>query len=278
MVMAMETSLRLSKTKVNAYISCPEHYRLEYHLDIHPRRKALNLVIGLTTHAAIAANLRARMEGRSFAEKELSFAIDSLWKAYNIENTDFVDEKALEEGKRDSHRLAMIFIEKARVNPFLVEHPFDLPIIDITTGEVLEEARWAGAIDIVDQEGVIFDIKTKARQGTEFDVKTSLELTGYAYAYSLINKELNQVPVSLINLVKTKQVQLQELRDVRNPYHFRRFFQTLAHVVNGIRDERFYPNPGVHCIWCEYKPFCEADLDAILEKFGEDNYQKFLQC
>src|SRR5712691_6999257 len=60
-----------------------------------------------------------------------------------------------------------------------VEQPFDVPLIDLDTGEVLDRAL-VGTLDLIerDSEGhfAVVDLKTSARKYTDPQVEASLQL------------------------------------------------------------------------------------------------------
>src|SRR5262249_21621346 len=66
-----------------------------------------------------------------------------------------------------------------------VEQPFDVPLIDLDTGEVLDRAL-VGTLDLVERDGsgrlVVVDLKTSARRYTDLQVEASLQLSVYSYA------------------------------------------------------------------------------------------------
>ncbi|HEY9385238.1 MAG TPA: PD-(D/E)XK nuclease family protein, partial [Gemmatimonadales bacterium] len=93
-----------------------------------------------------------------------------------------------------------------------VEQPFDVPLIDLDTGEVLHRAV-VGTLDLIerDAEGriVVVDLKTSARKYTDLQVKASLQLS---------------LPASLASALCVRQVpavQTDHDDDVRFRYHVR---------------------------------------------------------
>lgn len=69
-----------------------------------------------------------------------------------------------------------------------VEEPFDVPLIDQETGELVDRSL-VGSLDLVerDAEGqlVVVDLKTSARRYTDLQVEASLQLSVYSYATAM---------------------------------------------------------------------------------------------
>ena len=61
-----------------------------------------------------------------------------------------------------------------------VEQPFDVPLIDLDTGEVLDRAL-VGTLELIERDGdsriVVVDLKTSARKYTDLQVEASLQLS-----------------------------------------------------------------------------------------------------
>jgi RecB family exonuclease len=64
-----------------------------------------------------------------------------------------------------------------------VEQPFDVPLIDQETGEVLDRAL-VGTLDLLERDAdgrlVVVDLKTSARKYTDLQVEASLQLSIYS--------------------------------------------------------------------------------------------------
>ena len=266
--------LRLSKSKVNSYLTCPLKYYLGYELSIWPLKKSIAMINGLVTHQIIEIYLKRLEEGKPF---ELDGTHKAVWTQYPMKSTD-ADSQDYQEAIDQSFTLARLFITRLKVQPLMVEHRFELPVINLATGQVAENLSWVGIMDHVnirDDGDLVVDIKTKAKKGDPFDARTAIELTGYAYAYRMIT-EKREAGVSLVNLVKTKIPDIQPLEDYRDEEDFNEFFNTLVAVAEGIAGKRFHRSPGFHCGYCDYKPICARNIEQVVERFGEESYEKLL--
>jgi len=93
-----------------------------------------------------------------------------------------------------------------------VEQPFDVPLIDQDTGEVLDRAL-VGTLDLLerDAEGglVVVDLKTSARKYSDLQVEASLQLSVYSYATQMNGLADEQdLRLRFDVLTKTKQPEL----------------------------------------------------------------------
>jgi len=93
-----------------------------------------------------------------------------------------------------------------------VEEPFDVPLIDLDTGEVLDRAL-VGTLDLVerDAEGsvVVVDLKTSSRRYTDLQAELSLQLSMYSYATSMNGLgDQEDFRLRFDVLTKTKQPEL----------------------------------------------------------------------
>lgn len=262
--------IKLSKSRINTFIMCPYKYYLRYSLNIRPQKKNIKLVIGLTAHKVIEEYL---IQNKSTKEFVLSDVNNEVWSSYSLDNTECDSEEDLISAKDVCQTLVERFINEITVTPWMIEHSFSLPMINLDTGEQLEDIWWCGRMDFVDERSCgayIVDIKTKSKSGNFFDIKTSLELTGYAYSFRMETGE-EEAGVSLINLIKTKIPKVQQLDDKRYMDDFIGFFYTIKAIADNIQNERFYQNPGLHCSFCDYRPFCARDFDLVAKRFGERN-------
>ena len=93
-----------------------------------------------------------------------------------------------------------------------VEQPFDVPLIDLNTGEVLDRAL-VGTVDLLERDAagglVVVDLKTSARKYTDLQVEASLQLSVYSYATRMNGPADEQdLRLRFDVLTKTKQPEL----------------------------------------------------------------------
>jgi len=259
--------MRISKSRLTTFLACPEKYCLAYELGLKPRRKPQDLVVGASTHHLIATHfIRSRIQEAC----GLREVLQEYWSRYTPDNTDFATLEDLEAGKAQSLELARLFLREVRLEPLEVEYKFALPVVHMETGETLPDLELVGIIDLIDQpngQRRAIEIKTKSRKPDDFGAQTSLELTCYAYWLRFLDDQ-EVIPVSYVNIVKNKRPYVQWQNQERTAEDFVDLFHTVETVAANILDRRFYRNPGVHCNWCDFRPVCTRDREAVETVFG----------
>jgi len=261
--------MRLSKSRLASYITCPQKYYLSYELRIRPVKISPDFLIGLSTHHLIGTHFTCMKQGKLCDLKEV---LTDYWSSYTLDNADFTSMEELEAARLESLGYAELFIHETALEPLEIEYEFALPLVDITTGETLSDLELVGFIDIIDQPNGtprVIEIKTKARKADDFQAQVSLELTCYAY-WLMFLSEQEVIPVAYANIIKNKKPYIQWQDEERSLSDFVELFHTARTVAENITDKRFYKNPGIHCNWCDYKPICAQDTDVVKERFGEE--------
>jgi len=143
-----------------------------------------------------------------------------------------------------------------------VEQPFDVPLIDLDTGEVLDRAL-VGTLDLIerDAEGriVVVDLKTSARKYTDLQADASLQLSVYSYATAMNGlADQEDLRLRFDVLTKTKQPELCRYWTQRDRAANLRLFRLAAEVLHAIEAGVFHPNPGWQCKDCPFRSRCWA--------------------
>jgi len=266
--------MKISKSKLLSFITCPQKYLLSYELGIRPKKRAGEILIGQSTHHAITTILEKRLKGEAFELEDLIEVMNDFWMHVDSENSDFDSEEEIRKAIAQSLDLVRLFLKETEdLSPQEVEYEFTLPVVNIRTGEELSGVELTGRIDLIDEvdgRKRAIEIKTRARRSDGFSAALSLELTVYAYWIRFLSDK-DRVPVSYINIVKNRKPYLQFQNQERSTEDFVELFHTIKAVCENIADGRFYKNPGVHCNWCDYRPICIKDRDAVEERFGTDS-------
>lgn len=263
--------MKLSKSRLTAFITCPQKYLIYYGLRIKPLKTPSQLITGSCTHHLISTHYLKIMSNEPC---DLQIVLDEFWEKYDLENADFADLEEMEAAKLQSLEFAKIFLNETTLEPLYTEYPFSLPIINVHTGEALPDLELVGIIDLIDRPNGngktrALEIKTKAKKPDDFTAQTSLELTCYAYWLRFLHEQ-EVVPVGYVNIIKTKKPYIHWQPQERNEKDFVDLYHTIKKVSENIMDERFYRNPGVHCNWCDFKPVCLNDAPLIEKTFGHE--------
>ena len=143
-----------------------------------------------------------------------------------------------------------------------VEQPFDVPLIDLDTGEVLDRAL-VGTLDLIERDGegrvVVVDLKTSARKYTSLQTEASLQLSVYSYATAMNGlADQEDLRLRFDVLTKTKQPELCRYWTQRDRAASLRLFRLVAEVLYAIEAGVFHPNPGWQCKDCPFRSQCWA--------------------
>lgn len=267
-------SLVLSKSRMKTFMGCPEKYRLGYVLELRSLLTSSGLLEGTLIHELVETCLTTKKWDRD----SLEIAAIDCWAGYKWYDTDYESHDEMKQAMATCVDQVMAVIKDIRITPVETEKHLLAPIVDVITGENLGDVVFQGFIDIVDQVNGrqrVIDIKTARRTPDANSEKLSLELTGYAYLLNYPHFNKDQYPVAYLNLIRTKTPKVLWQKGFRTLEDFSAFFQTAKHVASCIQDRRFWLNPGIHCNWCDYLPFCVGDAKEAVESFGEEGWDLF---
>jgi CRISPR/Cas system-associated exonuclease Cas4 (RecB family) len=147
-----------------------------------------------------------------------------------------------------------------------VEQPFDVPMIDLDTGEELDRAL-VGTLDLIERDAagrvVVVDLKTSARKYTSLQTEASLQLSVYSYAAAMNGLADQEDPRLRLDVpTKTKQPELCHYWTQRDRAANLRLFRLVAEVLHAIEAGVFHPNTGWQCKGCPFRSRCWAWREA----------------
>jgi putative RecB family exonuclease len=117
-----------------------------------------------------------------------------------------------------------------------------------------------GVLDLVREGGTPIDFKTVGATPDLEEEAWAHQLQMSAY-FLLIADATGEVPApaELVYLVKTKTPKVIQHRLPRIDLIQMERFKRLAEVyVEGNQRKEYYPSPGMHCRWCEFRGRCRA--------------------
>ena len=240
-----EELLNLSFRKIDDYISCPLKYKYVHILRI-PILRHHSVVYGNAIHKAILNFYQARVNKRSFTEKDLIRSFTNAWV-----NEGFLSRAHEEQRFTQGEKTLRCFYKRERdkTAPAYIEQEFNF---------VLDKDKIVGRwdrIDMTDEGAVIIDFKTsdiiKKQKQADKRVKESLQLSIYALAYKIIKGELpDRVEFHFVDtgLVGQSQRKVGDLEKTK---------ELIKQVSSGIRAGEFPAQPGYSaCIYCAYREVC----------------------
>jgi len=270
--------LFLSKSKLNSYIQCPEKYRIGYELGIRPLRATSSFIEGRAIHHLIESKLMANGNSPDVLEE----ASQIFWKVNPFESCDYASKKNYKAAQVKCLYEAKRFLEL--MGPLKVrdiEFPLKAPLVEPFSMEEISDVLLRGYVDFLDiYEGKprIVDIKTMSKKPMVGMASLAFELTVYAYllAYPYIYMDMDPVPVALLNLIRKKEPDISWDKSTRSFDDFVELVHTVSAIANNIFNGIFYKNPGMHCSWCQNKPFCFGDKEKAVAVFGKDALQLYM--
>ena len=254
----------LSFTQLDQYLRCPLKYRFTYLDRVEPDFVPAALAFGSGIHGAAAFYYRAAAEGRAPSACDLQGWFETFW---NLEN----QHRPLKFGEKETKEtllelaIRMLGTFHAAQEPrqvVAVERAFDVPLVDLDTGEVLDRGL-VGSWDLLERDEagrlVVVDLKTAGRRYTDLQVELSLQLSVYNYAAVMSGlADQEEVRLRFDVLTKTRQPELVRYWTERDRGACVRLFRMAGEVLRGIEAGVFWPNPGWQCRECQFRSRCWA--------------------
>ena len=130
--------------------------------------------------------------------------------------------------------------------PLYAERPFLLPVEGFTV-----KGRIDAIYGLPDGPWEVVDYKT-GRRPPEDDALTRAQLDLYALAcIDVWHKVPEELRLTYLYLASGEAVSypVDDVEALR---------RRVAEWLSGIAAEAFEPDPGLHCRWCDFRPFCDA--------------------
>jgi hypothetical protein len=170
------------------------------------------------------------------------------------------------EGERDELRengLVYVGLIRAKLGNeevVAVEHEFEVPLVDPSTGEVFDRPL-RGVFDLVvrdvDGSPIVVDLKTAASRYSALRLTTDLQATTYSYAASRLWKGGARFRFDVV--LKQRKPSLEQVEVIRGPADYLRFITLVRMVERSIAADVFLPNDGSYfCQGCAFREPCGA--------------------
>ena len=241
-----------SASQLVSYTMCPRKYWLHYSEHAPPEHKSISLVLGSAVHGAIGHHFEERLAGREPDIGTTLRVLEADLLAETVGEPVRWKEQTFDDVLVDGARLVSAYLAAHGTDPVAeVEHGFDVPLIDLGTGEVLGRP-FRGYFDLVLDNGTVVELKTSSRTYSDDTVLRHLQLGAYAYARTYADES---AVIRVDVMVKLKR----EARVVSYAYPgaLMPWWISAAHEIERAIDaEVFPPSPGPLCIECEYRATC----------------------
>jgi putative RecB family exonuclease len=244
----------ISPTAAKSYLGCSLRFYFERVACIQKKTPAA-LHLGKAVHAALQAFHLARWRGGDDSPETIAAAYDKAF--HDLERDEgpvnFKKDEDREKCRLDGLRVVAAYLdspeamkEKPRAVEVLLEE--DIPGLSVPL---------TGAMDLVEGNFTPVDFKSAAVKPDTANAAFDHEIQ--LVSYQLLLEAIGETPPSLdlVFLVKTKVPQVIRVSsppaDARRK---RRVVTLLESAVEGIASDRFLPQPGMQCSWCQYRNEC----------------------
>lgn len=248
----------ISPSSAKSYLSCSLKFYFERVVCIR-KNTPVALHLGKAVHAALQSFHLARWRGGDDSPEAIAAAYEKAFNYLEREEgpVNFDDDAEREKCRLDGLRVVAAYLdspEAMKEKPRAVEVMLkeDIPGLSVPL---------TGAMDLVEGNFTPVDFKSAAAKpdltNAAFDHEIQL------VSYQLLLEAIGESPPSLdlVYLVKTKTPQVIRISSPpANAQRKRRVIALLEKAVEGISNDRFHPQPGMHCSWCQYKNECKAWL------------------
>jgi putative RecB family exonuclease len=246
----------ITASKIQMYLTCPRKFAFRYVEKVPPAWKSAALALGSAVHSALQVFHEKRMEGITAPADEVASVFLADFAAQQVDDLRFKDGEDASALAATGNALVRAYVaENAELAVRAVEWPFQVPLSDPGTGEILgPDLR--GVFDLLLPDDQIVELKTAARAYDPDTLARNLQLSAYAYAY---RQAFGREPtLRIVALLKHKKPKLARYDAARSPETLAWFVHLAAEVARAIEARVFPPNPGWPCTDCEYQKTCAA--------------------
>jgi len=254
----------LSYSQINAFETCPLHYKLRYILKI-PTPASAALSFGSSMHAAMKDFYASAKAGMKPTKKLILDCLHDNWIKLG-----YLSKSHEQDAYLGAKKLLEEYFEKQFKKdklPELLEHPFAIPLFQ-KQGKKTVQLKVGGTMDRVDavDGGIeIIDYKTGEKVPSQREVDKNVQLTIYALAATKINSppfidlKPENIKLSLYYFEEQKKI-----TTTRSHIQLNELEQHLFEIKKQIEASDFSCSKHYFCQNnCEYSMFCEADMAKL---------------
>jgi putative RecB family exonuclease len=246
----------LSPSSCTQYRRCPAQWRYR-HIDHLPDPKTGALLVGSCLHAAIAENMRQKIETKQDLPAAGVQAIYTEAWGTLIKETEFHPDEDPGELQAVGRALALKYLDEAcpSIEPAAVE----LPI----TGDI-GGVPVRGYVDLLDTSGRVIELKSAARKPSEVSPDHRFQVATYRALSPQVSGEAR-----VDTLVKTKTPQLVEMPYTVQVCDLAEIERMYPLVQRAIRTGLFLPNRSNYMCSRKYCAFWRACQNEFGGEVGE---------
>lgn len=247
----------LSPSSVKSYLSCSLRFFFERVAQIRkPTTVALH--VGKAIHTTLQSFNLARWRGEDSSEATMEAAFSTHFM--ELEKTegpvDYADEETRRKVRSCAWNTVKAYMDSDEV---FSQMPLGVEVgMSATIPGLPVPVR--GVIDLVQHDLTAVDYKSAAAKPDAGHAAFDHELQLVTYQM-MIEEATGDTPPSLdlIYLVKTKTPQVIRVKtSPSNEQRKQRIADLYRIAYEGITTERFHPQPGMQCSWCQYRKECSG--------------------
>ncbi len=244
----------ISPTAAKSYLACSLMFWFERVACLR-KKTTVSLHLGKSIHAALQAFHLARWRGANDSPESIAMAFDDAFSRLEREEgpVNFKSDDDRTKAREDGLRVIAAYLDSA-------EAPHGKPrAVEVMLREELPglSVPLTGVVDLVEGDFTPVDFKSAAAKPDPAHAAFDHEIQLVSYQL-LLEAAAGEVPRSLdlVFLVKTKTPQVIRVKSPPADAHRkRRVIALLETAVGGIASNRFHPQPGMHCSWCQKTPW-----------------------
>ena len=247
----------LSPSSVKSYLSCSLRFFFERVVQIR-KPTTIALHVGKAIHATLQSFNLARWRGEDSSEAIMEKAFSSHF--LELEKTegpvDYSDEETRQKVRSCAWNTVKAYMASGEIAS---QMPLGVEVgLSATIPGLPVPVR--GVIDLVQHDLTAVDYKSAAAKPDTGHAAFDRELQLVTYQM-MIEEATGDTPPSLdlIYLVKTKTPQVIRVKiPPANEQRKQRIADLYKIAYEGITTERFHPQPGMQCSWCQYRKECSG--------------------
>jgi len=237
-------SLKLSKSKIETYETCPLQFKFRYILKV-PTLPGSASDLGNAIHSVLEKITKYQIDGENPTEEQAFELLNKRW-----ESRAFESETASNQAKESAREMIQTFMTWNKANPntpMAVEQRFNLTLAGI---------QFTGFIDRVDKtpdgDYEVIDYKTGRDKISRIKIKDDVQMNLYALATEQLYGKLAK-KTSLFYLKKNKivvnDIDSEKVNEIK---------ESIESNVKSILEEKFPANPSYsNCKFCDYVEICD---------------------
>ena len=255
----------ISPSAAKSYLGCSLKFYFERVACIRKKTPAA-LHLGKAVHAALQVFHIARWRGADDSPETIAAAYEKAFSDLERDEgpVNFDGGAEREKCRLDGLRVVAAYLdspEAMKEKPRAVEVPLteEIPGLSVPL---------TGAMDLVEGDFTPVDFKSAAAKPDAANAAFDHEIQLVSYQL-LMEAATGESPPSLdlVFLVKTKTPQIIRVKSPPADVHRkRRVTALLETAVIGIASNRYHPQPGMQCSWCQFKNECIAWLPEAYQE------------